>query len=73
LFADVQNSWREGVTGVLESATVISGGLLNLTKAVEQVSTNHNKIMETLCVDESESSGSGTGTDYTNEMQAIGN
>ena len=28
-------------------------GLLNLTKGVEQVSSNHNKIMETLCVDES--------------------
>lgn len=53
LFVDIQNGWREGITGTLECATVISSGLLTLTKAVEQVSSNHNKIMETLCVDDS--------------------
>ena len=57
LLSDVQNSWREGIISVLESATGISGSLLAFTKGIEEVSVNHNAIMEALCVEESESEG----------------
>jgi len=70
LFADIQNGWREGITGVLECATIISSGLLSLTKGVEQVSGNHNKIMETLCVDDS-SDGSEEEGDYTSGEEQL--
>eukprot|EP00392_Amoebophrya_sp_AT5.2_P002863 g2868.t1 len=52
LLSDVQNCWREGIIQVLESANLISGSLLQFTKNVEDVSSNHNTIMEKLCVDE---------------------
>merc|ERR1712194_224699 len=55
VLSDVQNCWREGIISVLESATSISSALLQLTKGVEDVSVNHNAIMEALCVDESSS------------------
>lgn len=58
MFGDIQNSWREGITSVLESATVISGGLLNLTKGVEQVNSNHEDIMAKLDIDSSSSEDS---------------
>ncbi|CAD7939221.1 unnamed protein product [Amoebophrya sp. A120] len=62
LLSDVQNCWREGIISVLESANLISGSLLQFTKNVEDVSQNHNNIMEKLCVDED-------GSDEEEEME----
>lgn len=63
LFGEVQNNWREGVTQVLEAATMISGGLLAFTKSVEDVSANHNIIMEALCMDDDSSDEEDEGSD----------
>lgn len=56
LLSDVQNSWREGIVSVLEAATSISASLLHFTKGIEDVSLNHNSIMEALCVGDSSGS-----------------
>ncbi|CAD7950683.1 unnamed protein product [Amoebophrya sp. A25] len=63
LLSDVQNCWREGIIAVLESANLISGSLLQFTKNVEECSSNHNLIMEKLCVDEESSAPEGEGED----------
>merc|ERR1719453_625093 len=63
LFGDIQNSWREGITSVLESATIISGGLLQLTKGIENVSNNHSLIMDTLCAGDGSSDSDSDGGD----------
>merc|ERR1719353_172222 len=61
-FNEVQNQWRQELTLLLESASVLSEGLIELTQGMERVQLYHSEIRDNLDTSEGTSSGSMTVT-----------
>jgi len=45
---EVQNQWRQELTAVLEMASQLSEGLIELTQGLEKVGQNHNAMLDQL-------------------------
>eukprot|EP00397_Hematodinium_sp_SG-2012_P007724 GEMP01007774.1.p1 GENE.GEMP01007774.1~~GEMP01007774.1.p1 ORF type:complete len:878 (+),score=114.76 GEMP01007774.1:252-2636(+) len=48
IYSEIQNRWRAEVTSVLELASMLSEGLIQLTKNLERVAENHRLVLDTL-------------------------
>lgn len=55
-FNEVQNQWRQELTSLLEAASVLSEGLIELTQGIEKVQLNHSEIRDKLDASDSRSS-----------------
>jgi len=47
-YGDMQKEWRSSLTGVLEFASMLSEGLIELTQGLDRVQENHQMMLETL-------------------------
>merc|ERR1719191_1055429 len=54
-FNEVQNQWRQELTSLLEAASVLSEGLIELTQGMERVQLYHSEIREKLDTSEGSS------------------
>jgi len=54
-FNEVQNQWRQELTTVLEAASVLSEGLIELTQGMERVQLYHSEIRDKLDTSEGSS------------------
>jgi len=54
-FNEVQNQWRQELTSLLEAASVLSEGLIELTQGMERVQLYHSEIRDKLDTDEGSS------------------
>jgi len=62
-FNEVQNQWRQELTSLLEAASVLSEGLIELTQGMERVQLYHSEIRDKLDTSEGSGSDSMTVTD----------
>merc|ERR1712193_146025 len=54
-FNEVQNQWRQELTSLLEAASVLSEGLIELTQGMERVQLYHSEIRDKLDTSEGSS------------------
>jgi len=54
-FNEVQNQWRQELTSLLEAASVLSEGLIELTQGIERVQLYHSEIRDKLDTSEGSS------------------
>merc|ERR1711869_126380 len=62
-FNEVQNQWRQELTSLLEAASVLSEGLIELTQGMEKVQLYHSEIRDKLDTSEGSSESMTTVTD----------
>merc|ERR1711869_118988 len=62
-FNEVQNQWRQELTSLLEAASVLSEGLIELTQGMERVQLYHSEIRDKLDTSEGSSESMTTVTD----------